>query len=56
MVALYLPSLAAFMALAMALDLALPAAMALALAAISFLYLARRRPEAALAAADSWAM
>merc|ERR1719178_358465 len=44
------------MALAMALDLALPAAMALALAAISFLYLARRRPEAALAAADSWAM
>merc|ERR1712164_27541 len=66
MVALYLPlmaawslaslALAAFMALAMALDLALPAAMALALAAISFLYLARRRPEAALAAADSWAM
>merc|ERR1711981_84588 len=46
----------AFMAVAMALDLALPAAMALALAAISFLYLARRRPEAALAAADSWAM
>merc|ERR1719178_362298 len=44
------------MALAMALDLALPAAMALALAAISFLYLARRRPEAALAAADWWAM
>merc|ERR1711924_51888 len=66
MVALYLPlmaawsflslALAACMALAMALDLALPAAMALALAAISFLYLARRRPEAALAAADSWAM
>merc|ERR1712072_1148678 len=30
--------------------------LSLALAAISFLYLARRRPEAALAAADSWAM
>merc|ERR1719174_2573614 len=52
MVALYLP-LMAFWSLA---SLALAAFMALALAAISFLYLARRRPEAALAAADWWAM